>query len=366
MTSTKMMITINHHRRYSVCLRISQYSSACLFSISYSSIIVHLHFQKVVEAEMEDEPLNTIIPAWKLEIIKNRARNKSSASFSHYDRARTVRPQPQTESGQSEAVKTQDIIKFFNKSTDGSTRLSSSRSFSCGRHQRQGWAASGVGTRDRREQQAPASSPGRRDRDSGAGMWSGDSEPGLVQQPDDDSGVSGVSGVSSPARPGTGTGGSPGAPWLSRDQADPGVTVKTGQQRQGQGQGHIQRSVSFSVLREFPDPDLEDDTGSESEVMSLERGSYLEPGMMGEDSRLYISNNTGPGAVRLAGGGVGARLYRGQRQGGRRTGGDGDSDGMMGSGGESDSSEEIHYGPGFVSRYEDILSSSEGSVSPMS
>ena len=330
---------------------------------------------------MEDEPLNTIIPAWKLEIIKNR-RNKSSASFSHYDRARTVRQaQPQTESGQSEAVKTQDIIKFFNKSTDGSTRLSSSRSFSCGRHQRQGWAASGVGTRDRREQQAPASSPGRRDRDSGAGMWSGDSEPGLVKQPDDDSGVS---GVSSPARPGPSTGGSPGAPWLSRDQADTGVTVNSGQQTrrqgqgqgqgqgqrqgqgQGQGQGHIQRSVSFSVLREFPDPELEDDTGSESEVMSLERGSYLEPGMMGEDTRLYISNNTGPGAVRLAGGGVGARLYRGQRQGGRRIGGDGDSDGMMGSGGESDSSEEIHYGPGFVSRYEDILSSSEGSVSPMS
>ena len=64
--------------------------------------------------------------------------------------------------------------------------------------------------------------------------------------------------------------------------------------------------------------------------------------------------------MRLAGGGGGARLYRGQRQGGQRTGGDGDSDGMMGSGGESDSSEEIHYGPGFVSRYEDILSSSEG------
>lgn len=312
---------------------------------------------------MEDETLNTIIPAWKLEIIKNRAGNKSSASFSHYDRTRTVRPQPQTESGQNEAVKTQDIIKFFNKSTDGSTRLSSSRSFSCGQHQRQGWAASGVGTRDRREQQAPASSPGRRDRDSGTGMWSGDSEPGPVQQrrqPDDDSGVS---CVSSPARPGCGTGGqrSPGAPWLSRDQADPGVTVESRQQtRRRQGQGHIQRSLSFSVLREFPGTGLEDDTGSESEVMSLERGSYLEPDMMGEDTRLYISNNTGPGAVRLAGGGVGARLYRGQRQGGRRTGGDGDSDGMMGSGGESDSSEEIHYGPGFVSRYEDILSSSEG------
>ena len=117
---------------------------------------------------MEDEPPNTLTPPWKLEIIKNRARKKSSASFSHYDRARTVRPQP--ESGQTEAVKTQEIIKFFNKSTDGSTRLTSSRSFSCGRHQRQGWTATGVGTNDVREQRAPASSPGRRDRDSGAGM----------------------------------------------------------------------------------------------------------------------------------------------------------------------------------------------------
>ena len=311
---------------------------------------------------MEDEPPNTLIPAWKLEIIKNRARKKSSASFSHYDRARTVRPQP--ESGQTEAVKTQEIIKFFNKSTDGSTRLSSSRSFSCGRHQRQGWTATGVGTIDEREQQAPASSPGRRDRDSGAGMWSGDSEPAAraaQQQPDDDS------SVSSPARPGTEQP-SPGAPWLSRDQADPGVTV-SGQEKHRRQTGHIQRSLSFSVLREFPGPEteLEDDTGSESEVMSLERGSYLAPSVMEEDTRLYISNNTGPGAVRLAGGGVGARLYRGQRQGGRRTGGDGDSDGMMGSGGESDSSEEIHYGPGFVSRYpQHQCHRLEGSVSPMS
>ena len=196
-------------------------------------------------------------------------------------------------------------------------------------------------------------------------MWSGDSEPAAragQQQPDD-------SGVSSPARPGTEQP-SPGAPWLSRDQADPGVTV-SGQETHRRQTGHIQRSLSFSVLREFPGPEteteLEDDTGSESEVMSLERGSYLEPGMMGEDTRLYLSNNAGPGAVRLAGGGVGARLYRGQRQGGRRTGGDGDSDGMMGSGGESDSSEEIHYGPGFVSRYQDHQCHRlEGSVSPMS
>ena len=102
-------------------------------------------------------------------------------------------------------------------------------------------------------------------------------------------------------------------------------------------------------------------------VIHVDAHSGTAPSMMGEDTRLYISNNTGPGAVRLAGGGVGARLYRGQRQGGRRTGGDGDSDGMMGSGGESDSSEEIHYGPGFVSRYQEHQCHRlEGSVSPMS
>ena len=114
--------------------------------------------------DMEDEPLGTTIPAWKLEIIKNRARANqrpvsgsrdlsrpmrgSSASFSHYDR--TVRPQ-------TEGVKTQDMIKFFNKSTDGSTRLASSRSFSCGRHQRQGWAAARAGTTEGRELLAPGS-----------------------------------------------------------------------------------------------------------------------------------------------------------------------------------------------------------------
>ena len=71
-------------------------------------------------------------------------------------------------------------------------------------------------------------------------------------------------------------------------------------------------------------------------------------GTMGEDKRLFLSNGGGGEAPRP--GGVGARLLRGRqaKQGAGRGGGD--SDGMMGSGGESDSSEEIHYGPGFVSR----------------
>ena len=76
--------------------------------------------------------------------------------------------------------------------------------------------------------------------------------------------------------------------------------------------------------------------------------------MMGEDKRLFLSNGGGGGAdLPHSGGGVGARLLRGRqakRNAGGRTNGAGDSDGMMGSGGESDSSEEIHYGPGFVSR----------------
>ena len=91
---------------------------------------------------------------------------------------------------------------------------------------------------------------------------------------------------------------------------------------------------------------------------------------MGEEKRLYITNSARGGvdtAPSAAGyGGVGSRLLqRNKNIGGKRlsapggsvingrdnlNGGAGDSDGMMGSGGESDSSEEIHYGPGFVSR----------------
>ena len=92
---------------------------------------------------------------------------------------------------------------------------------------------------------------------------------------------------------------------------------------------------------------------------------------MGEEKRLFLTNSARGGvdtAPSTAGyGGVGSRLLqRNKNTGGKRlsapvgsagingrdnlNGGAGDSDGMMGSGGESDSSEEIHYGPGFVSR----------------
>ena len=74
---------------------------------------------------------------------------------------------------------------------------------------------------------------------------------------------------------------------------------------------------------------------------------------MGEDKRLFLSN--GRSEVESRGlAGVGSKLHRSRQQGkrnvGRGSAGGGDSDGMMGSGGDSDSSEEIHYGPGFVSR----------------
>ena len=78
---------------------------------------------------------------------------------------------------------------------------------------------------------------------------------------------------------------------------------------------------------------------------------------MGEEKRLFLSN--GRSEVDPRGlGGVGSRLHRSRQVAGKRHvggrdsigAGGGDSDGMMGSGGESDSSEEIHYGPGFVSR----------------
>lgn len=101
--------------------------------------------------------------------------------------------------------------------------------------------------------------------------------------------------------------------------------------------------------------------------------------LMGEEKRLFLSNGGVGRGDSVDNVRAGARLRSGRqavngggsssanisvetnkRNLGRGTGGGilitaagiggGDSDGMMGSGGESDSSEEIHYGPGFVSR----------------
>ena len=114
---------------------------------------------------------------------------------------------------------------------------------------------------------------GRRDRDSGVGMWSGDSE--LSQQPDD----------TPDSRPSTAQ--LLGAPELSRGQADARVRLsgryseirRSGDQEPGESgvrlsgrhrereekreQRQIQRSVSFSVLRECPEPGGDDEVCDE-------------------------------------------------------------------------------------------------------
>lgn len=343
----------------------------------------------IVEAVMEHEPLNTTIPAWKLEIIKNRRKNKSSASFSHYDRTntRTVRHEETSQNGLTgvSSVKTQDIINFFNKSTDvARVNLSSSRSFSSGHQHRLV-----VNPRTKTE-------PGR-GRDSDIGMFVSSRQLGQVS--DDRTASTSASddvlpGPSGPgqcvalgqlraqltlpeqARPPTGS--------LSRSLAESQVTlpVVAGQTRylnNFSANNKIQRSVSFSVVSSHhqncvdgndDDYDFEDEmiweqdsdysdrypTRSSEDSVEILLGDHMN---MGEDTRLFISNGGAEARSRVTGGGVGARLYRGRQTNKRNTGrgGDGgsgpggDSDGMMGSGGDSDSSEEIHYGPGFVSRY---------------
>ena len=302
-------------------------------TLKYMDISKLKYFQIKSETSMEENELiagaTATVPAWKLQIIKNRKKNKSSASFSCYDRS----PRPRTVSSEEPAgdgsAKTQDIIKFFNKSTDGARlNLSSSRSFRSGvRPQRHGWLAAGAGTIEE-SGELPVARPGPAG-DSGAGA--------SCRQP------------------------------LSRVPAQPGSRVRT----------QIQRSASLSLAPAGHQDQDEDSQGSGTEdedelSWGLETGSargYLDTtgavelllgrrtDTMGEDTRLYVSNEAGGGAASRhtgAGGGVGARLYRGRNTRRHSTGRggleSGDSDGMMGSGGESDSSEEIHYGPGFVSR----------------
>ena len=120
-----------------------------------------------------------------------------------------------------------------------------------------------------------------------------------------------------------------------------------------------------SLLSDLTWPDTASSVESDQADRYSEQGEleilFSQSMQMGEDTRLFISNagarQDSDRQARLSSG-VGARLYRG-RQGNKKNSGlglngngSGDSDGMMGSGGESDSSEEIHYGPGFVSRLE--------------
>ena len=296
------------------------------------------------------------IPSWKLELIKNRRNSKTSASFSHYDRSR--RPErflsSQSSIPEDSPARPSDLIKFFNSTTDVARRnLSSSRSFS---------------------------TPPRR----GAEML-------VTREPQ-------------PAQPGArreGMSGGPGGAWqqqhqqqhqpglLSCERTDGSVTVsvsvntstssnKSSLQHLGQITPPASTASSYVLAErqaqeedETEDSSLSDLTwlDSASSVESDQADRYSDQGeveiqfgqsmQMGEDTRLFISNagarQDADRQARLSSG-VGARLYRG-RQGNKKNSGlglngngSGDSDGMMGSGGESDSSEEIHYGPGFVSR----------------
>ena len=337
----------------------------------------------IVDMVMKNEPINTTIPSWKIELIKNRRKNKinSSASFSfHGDRSqqlsspavfKTVRHEEMSDG----SVKTQDIINYFNKSTDGVddgdtgatttgrgrrvVNLSSSQSFQFGssRHQQQ--------RHQRRDAESLSTSLESEETEGDKGMFGGCG--GTRYSRTDPF-------VASTPRPSA----------LSRGLADERVTVTQHPSTSEKNifQKHftptarnIHRSVSFSVVNYHnPFHDIIEDRSEivedeEDDELNWERFSngYLDPEdhlmSMGEDTRLYISNGGGGAGAqtdrgRVSGGGVGARLYRGRQTTGRRNtggrgldgGGNGDSDGMMGSGGESDSSEEIHYGPGFVSR----------------
>ena len=297
------------------------------------------------------------IPSWKLELIKNRRNSKTSASFSHYDRAR--RPErfltSQSSIPEDSPARPSDLIKFFNKTTDVARRnLSSSRSFSAPRR-----GAEMLVTREPLPAQ-PAGPGARREGMSGGPGGSWHHQHQQQQQP----------GL------------------LSCERTDGSVTVsvsvnttssnKSGLQHLGQISPPASTASSYALAErqareedETEDSSLSDLTwpDSASSVESDQADRYSDQGeleiqfgqsmQMGEDTRLFISNagarQDADRQARLSSG-VGARLYRG-RQGNKKNSGlglngngSGDSDGMMGSGGESDSSEEIHYGPGFVSR----------------
>lgn len=297
------------------------------------------------------------IPSWKLELIKNRRNSKTSASFSHYDRA--IRPERFQSSNSSipedSPARPSDLIKFFNKTTDVARRnLSSSRSFSAPRRGAEMFGTTGGG---------------------------GGGEPAVPAVP---------------ALPGAGREGMSGGPGRAWQQQQAGllscertdgtvgsVIVAVSGNRSHLTQHSAQTTPPSSTYSLADCPTREEDETEESllsdltwpdtasSVESDQADRYSEQGeleilfgqsmQMGEDTRLFISNagarQDADRQARLSSG-VGARLYRG-RQGNKKNSGlglngngSGDSDGMMGSGGESDSSEEIHYGPGFVSRWD--------------
>lgn len=296
------------------------------------------YFQMSDTVRDEEHQSRVTVPAWKLEIIKNRKRQqKTSASFSHHDRSRRqVFDQEMSKDADNEdcgSVKTtRDMIQFFNGTLDGSSESERGvkRSLSLGGQWRRGGEAAEAGTNrlyhqaGGEQQQLVLTEQERRD----SGMWWS-------------SGGAGRPGLSSELtrKPGTYTDNSETI--LSQDQDDDILSCW------GQDTGHHHHCyLSTSVPEQSPWSAVPAD----SPVILL--SPMYDHHMMGEDTRLYVSNGERGHRVVGGGSGVGARLYRDRRHGGHghKRAGDGDSDGMMGSGGESDSSEEIHYGPGFVSR----------------
>ena len=301
----------------------------------------------------EDSPSLPATPAWKLELINKKKKSVTSSSFSHFDRPRKalqlVEERDRRPSVTS-PTKTKDIINFFNKSTDvAPPNLSPKRSFH-NSTQRHPVSKPVIKTEPKTSHGMPdrLSAPPGRPANSHTGQVSCVTRPAIVHPIRTLScGVAeGRAGrINKCEQPYRGT-----------------VTLAETQDKPGFGLDQIVE-LNTACLSD----DGEDTIGqykviwSESGQTACDRYSAEEEedfvfgDPMGEDKRLFVSNGRNEvDNARVAG--VGARLYRGRQANKKNIGrglsgnGAGDSDGMMGSGGESDSSEEIHYGPGFVSR----------------
>ena len=247
---------------------------------------------------MRGEGDGSPLPAWQVELLRKRRSSNMSASFSAADHRQRPNAHQQTFEAPPNP---KDIIRFFN--TSGSTCATLAAGFDTRGRVRGGEAAAGsqvVGSRQDHSHPTPGG-----ERGAGGSLNKG-------RRP------------SEPLR-GRGSGGRGGSRREHHGNRTGGATVRS-------------TSPISSHYHQHP---------SERRAANV----------MGEDKRLFLSNGGG-GTEPPHSGGVGARLLRGRQTkrngtgggGGGRTNGAGDSDGMMGSGGESDSSEEIHYGPGFVSR----------------
>ena len=317
---------------------------------------------------VEDSPSLPSTPAWKLELIKKKKRSSTSSSFSHFDRSRKTSQLVEERDGcpsVTSPTKTKDIINFFNKTTDVAVpNLSPKRSLRtvAQRHP--------VSKPDNKTE--PKTSNGMSD--NSPALPAKDrpyTPPGRAAPANSHTGqVSSQTSWASLARPAIvhpirtlSCGVAEGRTGKSNkcEQPNRGTVTLKQTDKPGFGLDDI-IELSTACLSD----DGEDDIGQYKVIWSEgqtacdrypgeEEADFVFSQPMGEDKRLFVSNGRNEvDNARVAG--VGARLYRGRQANKRNIGrglsgnGAGDSDGMMGSGGESDSSEEIHYGPGFVSR----------------